>query len=146
MISVAVGPTPLDVAKAIASLETLGAGAVASFTGLVRGDGGLVTLTLEHYPGMTQAALEGLARDAKARWALLGLTVLHRTGPMAVGERIVFVGTASAHRAAALEACSFMIDALKTQAPFWKRESFADGRETWVDARAADETASARWR
>jgi len=145
MIRVAVGPEPLDVAAAMDALEIAGAGAVASFTGLVRGDGGLVTLTLEHYPRMTETALTELAHAAKARWALGAVVVLHRTGEMTVGERIVFVGTASAHRAAALEACAFLIDALKTRAPFWKRERFADGREAWVDARQSDDAAAARW-
>lgn len=145
MIRVDVGPAPLDVAAALAGLETGGAGAIASFTGLVRGDGGLMALTLEHYPGMTGRALRALAEEAMARWPLVAVTVLHRTGRMTVGERIVFVGAASAHRAAALEACAFLIDALKTRAPFWKRESFADGRETWVEARESDDIAAARW-
>jgi molybdopterin synthase catalytic subunit len=145
MIRVAVVDAPLDVAAELATLEIEGAGAVASFTGIVRGDGGLISLTLEHYPVMTAAALEALAAEAAARWPLAAITVLHRTGRMVPGERIVFVGTASAHRAAALDACGFLIDALKTRAPFWKREAFADGRESWVDARKSDEAAAARW-
>ncbi len=145
MTHVEVGPAPLDVAGALARLEVEGAGAVASFTGMVRGDGGLVALTLEHYPEMTSAALETLAGEAMARWPLAAVTVLHRTGRMIVGERIVFVGTASAHRAAALDACAYLIDVLKTRAPFWKRESYADGRETWVEARKSDDAAGARW-
>ncbi len=146
MIHVHVSPDPIDAGAALAALEGEGIGAVASFTGLVRGDGGLIALTLDHYPVMTHAALTALADAAAGRWALDGVTILHRTGRMVPGERIVFVGTASAHRAAALDACAFLIDALKTQAPFWKRESFADGREQWVEARPSDEAAAARWR
>lgn len=145
MIRVCVQPERFDVGAELAALEALGGGAVTSFTGLVRGDGGLLTLTLEHYPGMTQAALETLAADASARWSLCGVTVVHRVGPMVPGDRIVFVGCASAHRAAALEACAFLIDRLKTDAPFWKKESFADGREHWVEVRASDDAAAARW-
>jgi molybdopterin synthase catalytic subunit len=145
MIRIAVEPAPIDIAAALAALEIDGAGAVASFTGLVRGEGGLLTLTLEHYPGMTEAALAGLADEAIARWPIAAVTILHRTGPMVPGDRIVFVGTVSAHRAAALDACGFLIDALKTRAPFWKRERFADGRDDWVAARAGDEAAVARW-
>jgi molybdopterin synthase catalytic subunit len=145
MINIAVGPERIDVAAALAALEVEGAGAVASFTGRVRGDGGLTRLNLEHYPGMTQSALETLAGEAMTRWPLAAVTVLHRTGRMVPGERIVFVGTASAHRAAALEACAFLIDALKTRAPFWKRETFPDGRDQWVEARVSDDAATQRW-
>jgi molybdopterin synthase catalytic subunit len=134
-----------DVGVELAQLEALGSGAVASFTGLVRGDGGLRTLTLEHYPGMTESALQALADAAIMRWTLDGVTIIHRIGAMTPGERIVFVGTASSHRAAALEACSFLIDRLKTDAPFWKQEHFADGRVLWVEPRASDDDAAARW-
>jgi molybdopterin synthase catalytic subunit len=142
---VRVQPDPFDPGVELAALEALGGGAVASFTGLVRGDGGLVELELEHYPGMTEAALTQLAEEACARWPLAGVVIVHRVGPMQVGERIVLVGTASPHRAAALEACAFLIDRLKTGAPFWKRERFADGRREWVDARDSDDQAAARW-
>ncbi len=145
MIRIRVGPEPFDPADELAALEAGGAGAVASFTGLVRGDGELTAMTLEHYPAMTEAALRALADAAMARWPLLAATIVHRTGRMTPGARIVFVGTASAHRAAALEACAFLIDALKTQAPFWKRETFADGAQRWVEARASDDAATARW-
>jgi molybdopterin synthase catalytic subunit len=134
-----------NVGTELARLEALGGGAVASFTGLVRGDGGLNELTLEHYPGMTEAALQGLADIAMSRWALAGVTIIHRVGAMAPSERIVFVGTASPHRAAALEACGFLIDRLKTDAPFWKQERFADGRSQWVEPRDSDDAAAARW-
>lgn len=129
----------------LARLEKSGGGAVASFTGLVRGDGGLVEMTLEHYPAMTERALTEIAEEARRRWALTDLTIIHRHGALKPGERIVFVGTASSHRAAALEACAFLIDWLKTQAPFWKRERFADGRSEWVEAKSEDDAAAARW-
>ena len=132
-----------DPGAELARLEV--SGAVASFTGLVRGDDGLASLTLEHYPGMTEAALNALADEASARWPLAGLILIHRTGAMTPGDRIVFVGTASPHRAAALESCAFLIDRLKTDAPFWKRERFDDGRELWVEARSSDESAAERW-
>ena len=136
---------PFDVGAELSRIEADGAGAVASFTGLVRGSGGLTSLTLEHYPGMTEAALNALADEAAARWALSGLILIHRIGPMVPGDRIVLTATASPHRTAALEACAFLIDRLKTDAPFWKKESFADGREVWVEARGSDDAAGARW-
>ena len=136
---------PFNVGAELARLEGAGTGAVASFTGLVRGDGGLTSLTLEHYPGMTEAALNALADEAAARWPLSGLILIHRIGPMVPGDRIVLTATASPHRAAALKACAFLIDRLKTDAPFWKKESFADGRDTWVEARGSDDAAGARW-
>lgn len=145
MIRVCVQREGFDAGPELALLEALGSGAVASFTGLVRGDGGLRALTLEHYPGMTEAVLRALAETATSRWALDGVTIIHRVGAMAAGERIVFVGTASPHRAAALEACSFLIDRLKTDAPFWKQERFADGRSLWVEPRESDDDAAARW-
>ncbi len=142
MIRIVVSADTIDVAAELARIER--GGAVATFTGLVRADDGVATLELEHYPGATEAALTRLADDATARWSLTAATIVHRVGPMAPGERIVFVGTCSAHRAAALEACAFLIDRLKTDAPFWKRET-VDGSSRWVEARAADEDAAARW-
>jgi molybdopterin synthase catalytic subunit len=122
-----------------------GIGAISSFIGIVRGDGGLASLTLDHYPAMTERALYRLGEQATARWDLSGATIIHRVGTMVPGDRIVFVGTASAHRAASLDACAYLIDALKTGAPFWKRESFHDGRSSWVEAKASDDHATARW-
>lgn len=145
MIEARVQAEPFDPGAELARLEALGGGGVASFTGIVRGEGDLVELTLEHYPGMTLGMMEAIAAEAAARWPLLGVTVIHRHGPLVPGDRIVFVGTASRHRAAALEACAFLIDWLKTRAPFWKRERFADGTSRWVEARAEDEAATARW-
>lgn len=118
-------------------------GAVASFVGLVRG-GEIAAMTLEHYPGMTERQVHGVADQAAARWPLQGVTIIHRFGRLAVGERIVLVAVASAHRAAAFEACAFLMDWLKTHAPFWKREESADGSR-WVEAKAADDAAAARW-
>ena len=145
MITVRVSADPFDTGAAIAALGQSGIGAVASFTGIVRGDDGLVALTLEHNPAMTEAALRGLADEAALRWSLGGVTVHHRVGRLVPGDPIVLVACACAHRDAALDACAFLIDRLKTAAPFWKRESFADGREHWVEARVSDEVAAARW-
>jgi len=135
-----------DPGAELARLEALGGGAVASFTGLVRGDGGLVEMLLEHHPAMTLKALGDIADEAARRWPLAGIIVIHRYGPLHPGDRIVFVGTASSHRAAALEACAFLIDWLKTSAPFWKQERFADGTKRWVEARVEDAAAAERWR
>ncbi|WP_426261045.1 molybdenum cofactor biosynthesis protein MoaE [Sphingomonas sp. DC1100-1] len=145
MIRVHVSPTPIDLAAEMAGVERAdGAGAVATFTGLVRSDDGVGTLELEHYPGATEAALTRLAEEATARWALGAATIVHRVGPMAPGERIVFVAAAAAHRGAALEACAYLIDRLKTDAPFWKRET-RGGEARWVEARDSDADAAARW-
>lgn len=145
MIRVHVSPAPIDLAAEMAGVEHAdGAGAVATFTGLVRSDDGVGTLELEHYPGATEAALTRLAEEATVRWALGAATIVHRVGPMAPGERIVFVAAAAPHRAAALEACAYLIDRLKTDAPFWKRET-RGGEARWVEARESDGDAAARW-
>ncbi len=109
-------------------------GGVGCFVGQVRGEGDLVALTLEHYPGMTERALGAIVAQAEARWPLLGCTVIHRIGRLAVGEPIVLVLAASRHRRDALEATRFLIDWLKTDAPFWKREEHRDGSHRWVEA------------
>ena len=132
-----------------AEIEALGAGtdnagAVASFVGLVRG-GEILAMTLEHYPGMTEKALAEIVAEARRRWALLGVRVIHRVGRLLPGERIVFVAVSSSHRHDAFAACEFIMDYLKTQAPFWKREDTASGGR-WVDARESDDAALARWR
>ena len=145
MIRVRLQAEPFGAGAELARLDALGGGGVASFTGLVRGDDGLTELLLEHHPQMTLAMLEALATGASERWDLLGLTILHRYGSLGPGAPIVFVATAAKHRAAALEACASLIDRLKTQAPFWKRETFADGRQNWVEPRASDDAAAARW-
>jgi molybdopterin synthase catalytic subunit len=144
MIRISVQPEPIDLAAEIAAAEAGGAGAVATFTGIVRGDDGVDTLELEHYPGATEAALRTVAEGAVTRWSLSGATIVHRVGPMRPGERIVFVAAAAPHRGAALDACAYLIDRLKTDAPFWKRES-RGGDATWVEARDGDHDAAARW-
>jgi molybdopterin synthase catalytic subunit len=144
VIRVRVSPEPIDVAAELALTEAAGAGAVVSFTGLVRADDGVELLDLEHWPGGTEAALTLLAEEATARWQLLAATVVHRVGPMRPGERIVLVATAAPHRADALDACAFLIDRLKTGAPFWKRET-RGGVARWVEARDTDDVAAARW-
>jgi molybdopterin synthase catalytic subunit len=122
-------------------------GGVGCFIGVVRADpaGALVALELEHYPAMTLRAMQRIAAEAEQRWDLLGCTVIHRHGRLTLGERIVLVAAAAAHRQAALDATGFLIDWLKTRAPFWKREAFADGSAAWVQARDTDESAAARW-
>ncbi len=140
------GEEDFDPGAELAALEALEGGAVASFTGLVRQDGGIEALRLEHYPAMTARQLEAVVAEAGARWPLLGITLIHRVGTLAVGARIVFVGVASRHRTAALEACAFLIDWLKVSAPFWKEEQRADGSRSWVEAKAADDERAARWR
>jgi molybdopterin synthase catalytic subunit len=145
MRRVAVQTEDFDVAAELAALEALGGGGVASFTGIVRGDGGLIALELEHYPAMTQGQMARIVEDAMARWPLLGVHVIHRVGRLEPGARIVFVGTASRHRTAALESCAFLIDWLKADAPFWKKEHFVDGASQWVVARAEDEAKAKGW-
>ncbi|MBJ6124736.1 molybdenum cofactor biosynthesis protein MoaE [Microvirga splendida] len=122
-------------------------GAVVAFTGLCRDEGGrLAALELEHYPGMAEAEIDRIAGQAESRWPLLGLTVIHRFGRISPGEEIVLVLAASAHRQAAFEAASFLMDYLKTQAPFWKREHLKDGTTgAWVEAKEADDRAMERW-
>lgn len=124
-----------------------GVGAVAGFVGYVRdyNDGAEVAgMFLEHYPGMTEKALEKIVAEACLRWPLLNVGVIHRVGELAPGDPIVFVGVASAHRDAAFDACRFIMDYLKTRAPFWKREA-TPGGERWVDERDGDHAAAARW-
>ena len=136
-----------DVNSELATLAREGAnvGAIASFVGLVRGDSGLTSMTLEHYPGMTEREIARHADEAMQRWPLDGITVIHRIGRLARGERIVLVAVASRHRAAAFEACEFLMDYLKTRAPFWKEEE-RGAKTSWVEAREADESAAERWR
>jgi molybdopterin synthase catalytic subunit len=121
-----------------------GAGAVASFVGLVRKDGEVSAMTLEHYPGMTEQALAEIVATARGRWQLRGVRVVHRVGRLLPGARIVFVGVASSHRGDAFSACEFIMDYLKTRAPFWKKEETPAGGR-WVDARETDELAVRRW-
>lgn len=145
MIEILVGEGDFQPASLLSRLEQLGGGAVASFTGIVRGGDGLVSLRLDHYPAMTDDQIRRIVDEAATRWPLLGVIIVHRVGELRPGERIVFVGTASAHRAAALESCAFLIDWLKASAPFWKKERFEDGRAQWVEARTEDDAARDRW-
>jgi molybdopterin synthase catalytic subunit len=135
-----------DSNAALMPLAKLGGGAIASFTGIARDDNGVAALELEHYPVMTEASLNALADQAFARWSLLGVVVVHRVGIIAVGEPIVLVGTAARHRAEALEACTFLIDRLKTDAPFWKKEHRVDGSSGWVEAKSSDDDRAEKWR
>lgn len=122
-------------------------GAVVTFVGLCRDEGGkLAALEIEHYPGMAEEEIARVVEDARARWPLLGVLAIHRYGEIRPGEQIVMVATASAHRAAAFAAAEFLMDYLKTRAPFWKRALLVDGSsEGWVEAKDIDETAAARW-
>ncbi|MCD6071454.1 MAG: molybdopterin synthase catalytic subunit [Microvirga sp.] len=147
--TIRIQPETFDTAAETAALTEGRAdiGALVAFTGLCRDEGGRLTaLELEHYPGMAEAEIDRIAEQAESRWPLLGLTVIHRFGRISPGEEIVLVLASSAHRAAAFEAASFMMDYLKTQAPFWKREHLKDGTTgAWVEAKEADDRAMERW-
>lgn len=150
MTEVSIQSAPFDVAQEIARLgrDLQGrAGAVVTFTGLCRDEGGrLAGLELEHYPGMAEDEIGRVVATARERWPLQGVRVIHRHGLVAPGDGIVLVITASGHRVAAFEAASFLMDYLKTQAPFWKREHLTDGTVgDWVEATQADDAAAARW-
>ena len=138
-----------DIGAEIAALRRAdpGIGAIASFIGLVRdvneGDA-IAGMSLEHYPGMTEKALEGIVAEAKGRWDIVDVLVVHRIGELKPLDQIVLVVVAGAHRGAAFAACEFIMDYLKTQAPFWKKEQTAQGAR-WVEARASDDQAAERW-
>ena len=124
-----------------------GAGAVVSFVGMVRaGNQGkeVLCMELEHYPGMTERSIQSIIDEARERWDIRAVRVLHRIGELQVGEQIVYVGVSGTHRVSSFQACEFIMDYLKTRAPFWKKESTRDGAH-WVDAREADEDAVRRW-
>jgi molybdopterin synthase catalytic subunit len=123
-------------------------GAIVTFTGTVRAENdgtGVAGMTLEHYPGMTEAELARVEAEAGKRWPLQASLIVHRVGTLKPGDNIVLVVTASAHRQAAFAAAEFLMDYLKTRAPFWKKEQTGDGQERWVDARDSDEAAAGRW-
>jgi len=148
-VTIRIQQADFDIAREIAALTKGRAdiGAVVSFSGICRGSEGgdaIAALTLEHYPGMAEAEIGRHAETAMSRWPLQGLTVIHRVGRVAPGENIVLVLTASQHRQAAFEAAEFLMDYLKTSAPFWKREENAAGTD-WVEARSHDDAAAARW-
>ncbi|MDP2810096.1 MAG: molybdopterin synthase catalytic subunit MoaE [Rhodocyclaceae bacterium] len=148
-MEISVQEADFDAGAEIAALTfgTTDAGAVASFVGLVRG-GDIAAMTLEHYPGMTEKALSEIVAEAKTRWQLLAVRVIHRVGRLVPGDRIVFVAVSSSHRGEAFAACEFIMDYLKTRAPFWKKENVNGGAEggRWVDARESDDHAVSRWR
>lgn len=135
-----------DVSAEIAALSggRTDIGGIGCFVGHVRG-GEVTALELEHFPGMTQRAMAAIAAEAEQRWSLLGCTLVHRIGRLVPGEGIVLVLAASRHRQPALDATGFLIDWLKTRAPFWKKEFRADGAAAWVDARDSDDIAATRW-
>lgn len=148
--SVSVQTADFDIAAEIDGLtgQDRDIGAVVSFTGLVRemtGEGAISAMELEHYPGMTERALQEIVEEARRRWPLQGVRVIHRHGPLKPGDRIVLVLTASRHRQAAFEAAAFLMDYLKTRAPFWKKETGPAGGR-WVDARETDDSAAGRWK
>lgn len=148
MATIRVQQEDFDVGAEMAALDGPGVGGVGCFVGVVRAvDGGetVAALSLEHYPGMTERQMAAIAAEAEARWGLLGCTLVHRVGRLPVGARIVLVLAAAAHRQAALDATGFLIDWLKTRAPFWKTEELADGTTRWVEARETDDAAAARW-
>ena len=149
-MSVRIQTEDFDVAREVSALTRgrTDIGAVVTFTGLVRGEstsGALAALTLEHYPGMTEAELERIEKEACARFGLTASLVIHRVGQLRPGDNIVLVVTASAHRQTAFEAAGFLMDYLKTSAPFWKQETRTDGSISWVDAKASDDAAAERW-
>lgn len=145
MISITVQHDSFDSGAEADRLSALGGGAISSFVGQVRGDGNLYALELEHYPAMTEKALRKIAMKALDQWALHGVTIIHRVGRLRVGEQIVLVCTCSDHRQAAIEACSYIMDQLKTIAPFWKKEILCDGSENWVKERQSDLDAAKSW-
>ena len=140
---------PFDIGAEAAKLTRgrTDAGAVVTFTGICRGDENgqpIAALTLEHYPGMAEAEIERHVAEAAERWPLIGVTVIHRYGRIAPGEDIMMVVTVSSHRAAAFAAADFLMDYLKTRAPFWKQVEKADGK-IWVEAKTSDDAAAERW-
>lgn len=149
-MAVRVQAEEFDVSAEIARLTAgrTDIGAIVTFSGTVRGGTGgkaIDAITLEHYPGMTEGELERIEAEAHQRWPLQGSTIIHRIGRLRPGENIVLVVTASAHRQAAFEAAEFLMDYLKTDAPFWKKEDLPGGAAHWVDARDSDTAARDRW-
>ncbi|GAA0548926.1 molybdopterin synthase catalytic subunit [Rhizomicrobium palustre] len=135
--------TPFDVTTELARIPP-GAGAIANFIGYVRGDDGLKALHLEYYPGMTEREIARHIERAQSRWPLHWVSVIHRVGTLRPGDPIVFVAVAAKHRSEAFAACEFLMDHLKTKAPFWKEERFQEGSR-WVEAKASDDAATERW-
>ena len=150
MATIRVQAADFDIGAEIAAVTAgrAGIGGIGCFIGTVRDSAGgraIAAMTLEHYPGMTERAMARIAAEAERRWSLLGCTLVHRVGRLLPGEAIVLVVAAASHRQAVMEATAFLIDWLKTRAPFWKKETFVDGGEAWVEGRAADEDKAASW-
>ncbi len=146
-MAVRVQTEDFDVGAESLALQAETVGGIALFVGTVRGlssDNGVTAMTLEHFPGMTESELERIEAEARARWPLEDVTIIHRVGRLVPGEQIVMVGTASAHRKAAFESAEFIMDFLKTDAPFWKAEERGD-KKRWVEARDSDDAARDRW-
>ena len=146
-MAVRVQTDDFDVGAESRVLQADTVGGIALFVGTVRGlssDNGVTAMTLEHYPGMTESELERIEAEARARWPLEDVTIIHRVGRLIAGDQIVLVATASAHRKAAFDAAQFIMDFLKTDAPFWKAEE-RDGKTSWVDARDSDSAARDKW-
>ncbi|MCQ0971317.1 molybdenum cofactor biosynthesis protein MoaE [Paracoccus sp. TK19116] len=144
-MAIRVQSEPFDLSAELADFGA-GAGAIVTFSGIVRDDtGAMVALELEHYPGMTESALTDIADRAAERWNLTDCLVIHRHGRLAVGEAIMMVATAARHRAEAFQAAEYLMDYLKSRAPFWKREIGRDGAGSWVEAKGSDEDALTRW-
>ena len=146
MITIRIQAEDFDISEEVARLKQSGdAGAVVTFTGSVRRGGDIQSMTLEHYPGMTEREIARHVEEAQTRWSLLGATIIHRIGKLAAGDNIVLVAVASTHRQDAFAAAEFLMDYLKTRAPFWKSEERA-GNTAWVQARDSDDAAANRWR
>jgi molybdopterin synthase catalytic subunit len=146
-VAVRVQTEDFDVGVESRALQADAVGAIALFVGTVRGlssDNGVTAMTLEHYPGMTESELERIEAEARTRWPLEDVTIIHRVGRLEAGDQIVLVGAASPHRQAAFDAAQFIMDFLKTDAPFWKAEERGD-ETSWVDARESDDAARKRW-
>ncbi|MGC6453271.1 MAG: molybdenum cofactor biosynthesis protein MoaE [Candidatus Puniceispirillaceae bacterium] len=146
-MSVRVQREDFDVGAESRALQAETVGGIALFVGTVRGlssDDGVTAMTLEHFPGMTESELERIETEARQRWPLEDVTIIHRVGRLLPGEQIVMVAAASAHRQAAFDAAQFIMDFLKTDAPFWKAEE-RDGKTSWVEAKDSDDAARARW-
>ena len=146
-MAVRVQTEDFDVGVESRALQADAVGAIALFVGTVRGlssDNGVTAMTLEHYPGMTESELERIETEARTRWPLEDVTIIHRVGRLEAGDQIVLVGAASPHRQAAFDAAQFIMDFLKTDAPFWKAEERGD-ETSWVDARESDNAARKRW-
>lgn len=149
MITVRVQSEDFDISAELAQLRSASSqvGAIASFVGVVRDlneGSGIASMELEHYPGMTESSIQAIVEEALQRWPLLGVTVIHRVGKLAPSDQIVLVATSSLHRGAAFSSCEFIMDYLKTRAPFWKKEK-TDKGERWVDSRSEDLEAASRW-